>query len=151
MKNLLSILTLAAAVCAVSVQPVSAQTVEATPTGGAVIYNSVASNLPVSTVTIDCSGQKEVAVQWTLTLNGAGTDVHGIRFIPICEPGTRPSTPTLADGFSMAIAANGTTPVIVATNFTVKGWTRLDCYYMTNGTAALATNVVKYRVKKNAP
>ncbi len=84
-------------------------------------------------------------------MNGAGTEVHGVRFIGLADPAVRPTTPTLGDGFSMAIAANGTTPVIVQTNFNCKGYSRLDCYYLTNGTAGLATNFFKYAVKANAP
>lgn len=148
MKNILTILTLAAAVVVASVQTASAQIADA---GTAVIFNSVTSNHPVGTISIDCSKQQNVALQWTLTLNGAGTEVHGVRFVGITEPGVRPSSPSLADGYYMAIAANGTTPVIVATNFNTKGFSRLDCTYMTNGTAALATNNVKYWFKRNAP
>ncbi len=150
MKKILSIITLAAALFAVSVQHVQAQLVDYTPTPF-VVYNSVASNLPVASISIDCTAQQNIAVEWTLQMNGAGTEVHGIRFIGIAEPGVRPTTPTLADGFYMATAANGTTPVIVQTNFNVKGFSRLDCYYMTNGTAQLATNSVKAWVKRNAP
>ncbi len=157
MKKIVSILTLASALFAVSVQQSEAQgvgnvatIVDATPTPIS-IYNSVASNLPVSTISIDCSGQQNVAVSWSVQLASAGTENHGIRFVGIAEPGVRPSTPTLADGFYMTVAANGTTPVIVHTNFNVKGFARLDCTYITNGTAALATNLVRYYVKKAAP
>ena len=145
------ILTLAASLFAASVQQANAQVVEVTPTGGASIYDSVASNLAVGTFSIDCSKQQNISVQWTVQLAGAGTETHGIRFVGLVVPGTRPSNANLQDGYYMAVAANGTTPVIVTTNFNVKGFSRLDCTYMTNGTAALATNTVKYWVKRDAP
>ncbi len=150
MKKILSIITLAAALFAVSVQQTQAQVADYTPTPY-VIYNSVASNLPLASISIDCTAQQNIAVEWTLQLNTAGTEVHGIRFIGEAIPGVRPTTPTLADGFYIATAANGTTPVVIHTNFNVKGYSRLECLYMTNGTAGLATNTVRAWVKRNAP
>ncbi len=151
MKHILTILALAASLFAASVQQSAAETLVDVAPAGVVVYNSVTTNNPVGTISIDCSKQQNIGVQWTVQMNGSGTEVHGVRFVGIVEPGVRPSTPTLADGFSMAIAANGTTPVIVSTNFNVKGFARLDLYYSTNGTAQLATNWFKYSVKPNAP
>lgn len=152
MKNILTILALAASLFAASVQ-LQAQAIAPAPADGSgvVVYNSVATNLALGLVSIDCSKQQNVAISWTLQLNGAGTEVHGVRFIGVADPSVRPTTPTLADGFSMAIAAAGTAQVNVQTNFNVKGYSRLDCYYLTNGTAGLATNWFKYSVKANAP
>ena len=125
-----------------------AQNIITLPT--AVIYNSVNSNMPANTLAIDCSKQQNIAVEWTLTINGAGTDACTLSFYPQAIPGTRATTPHI-NGFEMTIAANGTTPVVVCTNFAVKGWARLDVGVMNNGVAGLATNVIKYAVKPNAP
>lgn len=151
MKTVLKVLTLAAIVVFAQVQSVKAQLVTATPTP-IVVYNSVTTNLAGISpgIVIDCSSQRNVAVKWTVQLNGAGTEVHGVRLFPSMD-GTLPSTPTLATGYSMAIAANGTTPVIVNTNFDTLGYRYLVGGYLTNGTAGLATNTIDYFVKKNAP
>lgn len=142
------VLTLAAALFAAQVQPVQAQTVDVGPI---VVYNSVTTNLAgLGYLVIDCSAQRNVAIKWTLQLNGAGTEVHGVRLFP-SNDGVLPSSPTLATGYSMAIAANGTTPVIVTTNFDSLGYRYLVGGYITNGTAGLATNTFNYFVKRNAP
>jgi hypothetical protein len=145
MKNITRYLTLVAAALAA---PLQAQVTVVAPT--AVIYNSVTSNLPVSSVTIDCSKQQNIAVEWTIQCNGAGTDLCGISFYGLAVPGSRSSAP-INTGFMMAVAANGTTPVIVSTNFDTKGFSRLDVGYITNGVAGLLTNTIRYTVKRNAP
>lgn len=149
MKHLLRIVTLAAAMFAVGSQ---AQTKITNPTFA--ITNNITQTLQtlgtVPTV-IDCGAQRNVAIKWTTQLGGAGTEVIGIRFIPSIDA-TLPSTPTLAGGYYMAIAANGTTPVIVQTNFDTLGYRYLLPYYLTNGNATYySTNTLEYLVKRNAP
>lgn len=147
-KSVLSILTLAAALFAASVQPAKAQIVDVSPI---IVYNSVTTNLAgLGYLVIDCSAQRNVAIKWTLQMGGAGTEVHGVRLFP-SNDGTLPSSPTLATGYSMAIAANGTTAVTVHTNFDTLGYRYLVGGYLTNGTAQLATNTFSYFVKRNAP
>lgn len=131
----------------------TAQAQLSTPMSNYVVTNSMTTNFSSTlgnTVAIDCSGQRNVAIKWTLTLGGAGTEVHGVRFLPSVD-GTVPSSPTLATGYSMAIAANGTTPVTVQTNFDVLGYRYLLISYLTNGTAQPATNTISYYIKRNAP
>ena len=107
------------------------------------------SNLPVNTVSIDCSKQQNIAVEWTCNLNGTDVTNVGVRFIGCAIPGTRPTTPTLADGFYMATLTAGTTPVVVLTNFNVKGYSRLDLTWTTNGSATMIlTNQIRYFPKR---
>ena len=113
------------------------------------VYNSVTTNL-ASPVVIDCRRQQNVTVEWTTTLGGAGSSVGGITFIPSVDGSTVASS-AHNNGFFMAIAANGTTAVVVSTNFNVKGIPYLVGNYITNGNAQIMTNTFKYWVKPNAP
>lgn len=153
MKTVFQILSLAAIVAFASVQQSQAQVVAVNGGSPIVVYNSVTTNLAgLGYIVIDCSAQRNVTVKWTLQLNGAGTEVHGIRLFPSNDPNSAlPSAPTLATGYMLAIAANGTTPVIVQTNFDTLGYRYLVGGYITNGTAGLATNNLEYAVKRNAP
>jgi hypothetical protein len=111
----------------------------------------VTTNVAETVVPIDCSAQRNVALKWTFNLNGSGTEVIGLRLFPSID-GTVPSSPTLATGFSMAIAANGTTPVTVQTNFDALGYRYLYVCYITNGSSGqILTNKLDYYFKKNAP
>lgn len=121
-------------------------------TSTVLVIAAVTSNTPVGTFTIDTRRQQNVAVEWAFELGGAGTELMGLRFVPSAQPSAIPTTPTLADGYYMAIAANGATTVRVATNFNTKGYPFLHCYYITNGNASFVlTNRISYWVKANAP
>lgn len=125
----------------------------APPTTSTITVNAnVTSNTPIGTFTIDCRKQQNVAIGWEFELGGSGTEVMGLRLVGSAYPDKIATTPTLADGFSIALAANGTTTVRATTNFTVKGWPYLHCYYITNGNASsVLTNRISYWVKPNAP
>lgn len=142
---------LVAAVVAALIQPAKAQ--QSPPTVSTILINAnVTSNTPVGTFAIDCRRQQNVAVGWEFELGGSGTEVMGLRFVGSAYPDKIATSPTLAEGFSMAIAANGANTVRVNTNFNVKGWPYLHCYYITNGNASAAlTNRISYWVKPNAP
>lgn len=129
------------------------QTQESPPSTATILVNAnVTSNTPIGTFTIDCRRQQNVAVFWEFELGGSGTEVMGLRFVPSAKPDKIATSPTLADGYSMAIAANGATTVRVTTNFNVKGFPWLHCYYITNGNASVAlTNRLSYWVKADAP
>ena len=145
-KKLFAVVTLAAAVVAASVQHAEAQLVGPTTT---VVNANVTSNAPVGVVTIDCRGQQNIPIKWTVNLGGAGTETMGIRFHPSTDGSTLPTTPTTAHGFVMAVAANGTTPVIVQTNFATLGYPFLHLYYATNGNASqVMTNKIEYWISK---
>ena len=149
MKNLLRILVLAAAVVAAQVQ-LQAQTVTI-PSDGTwlTVAANVASNLPVGTVSIDCSGQRNIAIEWTCAIGGTDVTNVGCVFIPIPISGTRPTTPTTAYGMLMTRLSSGATPVTVVTNFDTLGFSRLDLYYLTNNSATLVmSNQFRYYVKK---
>ena len=106
----------------------------------------------LTTVTIDCGAQRNVAVQWTFNLNGAGTSINGLRFLPSLDPSLpAETTVTLSMGYVMAIAANGTTAVTVKTNFDTLGYRYLVLAYSTNGNAQISTNALSYLVKPRAP
>jgi hypothetical protein len=148
MKNVLTVLTLAASLFAASVQQSHGQAASlATYT----IAASATSNAVFTGYAIDCRGQQNVAVEWTQTLAGAGSTVGGITFVPSIDGSTKATTPSLADGFTMVTAPNGATPVITITNFNVKGYSYLLLYAQTNGSANIQTNSVRYWVKRNAP
>ncbi len=153
MKTVLKALTLAAIAVFALVQQSKAQSKVVTPTFA--ITNAVTQTLQtLGTVpeAIDCGSQRNVAIKWTTVLGGAGTELIGLRFVPSID-GTLPSTPdATASTFRMVIAANGTTPVIVQTNFDTLGYRYLLPYYLTNGNATYySTNTIEYLVKKNAP
>jgi hypothetical protein len=144
-KIIISLLTLAALV--VGAQAQGLVTASVSP----VIYNSVTTNMAgTSTIVIDVRRQQNVAIEWTQTLNGAGSTVGGLAFVPSLDGSTLASSPH-DNGFSIVRAPNGTTPVVTITNFNVKGYNYLVCHYITNGSAALMTNTVRYWVKPNAP
>lgn len=116
-----------------------------------VVAPSAATNHATTAIVLDCSAQQNMVVKWTLQLGGAGTEVMGLRFIPSID-NTLPSTPTLAGGFVLAIAANGATAVTVQTNFNVQGYRYLIGYYTTNANATFnLTNDIVAFVKRNAP
>lgn len=141
MKKFLTLLTLALAVVAGQ-----AQLVELTPIE---VVANVTSNTPMGVMTIDCRGQQNVAVQWTLALSGSGTEVMGLRFQPSADGATLPTTPSTGQMYTMAIAANGATPVVVNTNFATLGYPFIHLYYITNGNASrVMTNTFKYWVAK---
>lgn len=144
MKKLVSILTLASALFAVSVQA-QVQTVNF------LVNNGVTSNFPPAVCVIDCSSQKDVAVKWTFNLGGAGTEVMGLRFQPSMD-GTLPTVPATSVSTVLANAANGATPVIIQTNIATAGYRFLHVYYVTNGNATFfLTNQLDSFVKRNAP
>lgn len=123
-----------------------AQLVELSPV---VVNANVTSNTPVGVVTIDCRGQQNVALQWTVNLSGSGTEVMGLRFQPSADGATLPTTPSTAQSYVLAIAANGTTPVTVTTNLATLGYPFVHLYYATNGNASnRMTNQFKYWVAK---
>ncbi len=141
MKTFITSLMLA--VAAVAAQ---AQLVSLTPV---VIAASASSNVTQGVITIDCRGQQNIPIKWTSKLGGAGTEVQGLRFHPSVDGTALPSSPTAAHGFVMAIAANGTTPVIVQTNFATLGFPFLHLYYGTNNNATYAnTNTIEYWISK---
>ena len=147
MKKILSALTLAAALVAVSVQQASAQV----ESRSFVVAAGATTNVTAGLLSLDCSSQRNVALKWTFNLNGAGTEVMGLRLIPSVD-GTLPSTPSLATGYSLAVAANGTTPVTVQTNFDTLGYRYLHITWMTNGSGGqIVTNQVDNFIKRNAP
>jgi len=145
MKKFAKIVTLAAIVVVALAQHVKAQsTVTVAPWTEAASGTS-SSNL--TSVVIDCSNQKNVAVQWTFNLGGAGTSINGLRFIPQLDSGLpAETTATLSTGYVMAIAANGTTAVTVRTNFDTLGWRSLALQFSTNGNAQISTNALSYVV-----
>lgn len=144
MKKILSILTLAAAACAVQVQ---AQI----QTQNFLVNNGVTSNFPPAVAKLDVSASKDVAIKWTFNLGGAGTEVCGLRFVPSIDD-VLPTTPATSLGYVLASAANGATPVILQTNFSVTGYRYLHVYYVTNGNATFfLTNQIDSFVKRNAP
>ena len=141
MKKFLTLLTLALAVVAGQAQLVELPAVE--------VVANVTSNTPVGVVTLDCRGQQNVAVQWTLALSGAGTEIMGLRWQPSADGVTLPTTPSAGQMYTMAIAATGATPVIVTTNFATLGYPFIHLYYATNGSATrVMTNSIKYWVAK---
>ena len=141
-KLILSLLTLAALVVGAQAQLVTLPST--------VIYNSVTSNAVAGSLVIDVRGQQNVAIEWTQALNGAGSTVGGLSFVPSIDGTTIASSPE-NNGFSIVRAPNGTTPVVTITNFNVKGYNYLTLWYTTNGSAALQTNTIRYWVKPNAP
>jgi len=145
MKKFMQIIALAAAVVAAQVQPAKAQLVG--PVSVDVVAN-VTSNTPVGVVTLDCRGQQNVAVKWTVQLGGAGTEIMGVRFQPSADGSALATTPAVL-GYQMAIAANGTTAVTVTTNFATLGYPFLHLYYATNGNASsVMSNRFTYWVSK---
>ena len=114
------------------------------------IYNSVASNCPVGTLTIDCSKQQNIAIQLKFSYSGAGVENTVVQFYPMTVPGTRATTPH-NNGFIITAAGNGAAWVTVATNFNCKGYSRLDLGILNNGNASLSTNIISYSIKPNAP
>ncbi len=149
MKNLIRILVLAAAVVAAQVQ-LQAQTVTI-PSDGTwfTVAANTTSNLPVGTVSIDVSGQRNVAIEWTVAVGGTDVTNVGCVFIPVPISGTRPTTPTTAYGMLMTRLSSGVTPVTVVTNFDTLGYSRLDLLYLTNNSATMVmSNQFRYYVKK---
>jgi hypothetical protein len=145
MKRFLKVLTLAAAAIVAQVQSVNAQLVG--PFSVDVVAN-VTSNTPLGVVTIDCRGQQNVAIRWTVQLGGAGTEIMGVRFQPSADASALATTPAVL-GYQMAIAANGTTAVNVTTNFATLGYPFLHLYYATNGNASsVMSNRFNYWVSK---
>ena len=120
--------------------------------------NALVTNLTVGTISIDCSKQQNIAVEWTVTPSEAGvTAVQGIFMTGIAIPGTRASNLSMAvGGYIMRVAAaTGPTPVVVCTNFNVAGFSRLDVTTISNVTSGAVeanfTNRIRYTVKRNAP
>ena len=141
MKTFITLITLAATVVVAQAQLVELPVVE--------VVANVTSNAPVGVVTLDCRGQQNVAVQWTLALSGAGTEIMGLRFQPSADGATLPTSPSAGQSYTMAIAANGATPVIVTTNFATLGYPFVHLWYATNGSATrVMTNSIKYWVAK---
>jgi len=138
-------LTLAAAVFVAQAQylvtPVSSWTEAASGTSTS---NS-------TTVVIDCSAQRNVAVQWTFNLGGAGTSINGLRFVPSLDPSLPASTTVdLSQGYVMAQAANGATAITIKTNWDTLGYRYLILAFSTNGNAQISTNTLSYVVTKGA-
>ena len=151
--KILSIATLAAALFAASVQQMTAQDVTLGPFAVAGGTPGI-SNFPVSTISIDCSAQQNIAIDWEFRLSGTDVTNCALRFVGLPIPGRRttPLQETLADGFYVTTLSGGATNIIYHTNFNVKGYSRLDLVYMTNNSATMtATNWIRYRPKKNAP
>jgi hypothetical protein len=150
MKRFLKSLTLAVAVVAACVQPAKAQSLVTIAPWTEAASGTSSSN--ATSIVIDCSKQRNLAVQWTFNLGGAGTSINGLRFIPVLDNNLpAETTVTLSTGFVMAIAANGTTPVTVRTNFDTLGYRYLSLAYSTNGNAQISTNALSYLVKPGAP
>ena len=151
MKNIIQLLTLAAAVVVASVQQSHAQGLVTVAGGSFTIAASATSNgVFSSSYVIDCRRQQNVAIEWTQTLAGAGSTVGGISLVPSLDGSTPASTPD-NNGFALVRAPNGTTPVITVTNFNVKGYNYLIVSGVTNGSANIQTNTLRYWVKPNAP
>ena len=148
MKKLL-ILAVAAAFTFGLCSRSQAQLVNATT--GFVVAAGVTTNVAATVIPIDCSSQRNMALKWTFNLNGSGTEVIGMRIFPSLD-GTVPSAPSLGTGYSLAVAANGTTPVTVQTNFDTLGFRYLYVCYITNGSSGqILTNSLDYYIKRNAP
>lgn len=151
MKKFYKLSTLAAFAVFALVQHADSQVLVTTPTFA--ITNGITQTLQtLGTVpsAIDCSKQRNIAIKWTVQLGGAGTEVQGLRLQPSVDA-TLPSAPASSLGFVLAIAANGTTPVIVQTNFDTLGYRYLIPYYMTNGNATYySTNTIEYLVNSKS-
>mgnify|MGYP006935477800 CR=1 FL=1 len=142
-KLILILLTLAASLFGVQAQGL------VTAASVPVVYNSVTSNLTgTAAIVIDCRRQQNIAVEWTVLTSGS--TLSGIRFTPSVDGSTLATTPH-DNGFVMARAPVANTPTVVITNWNVKGFNYLIGDYITNGSAALMTNTVRYWVKPNAP
>lgn len=114
-----------------------------------VVYNSVTSNLTgTAAIVIDVRRQQNVVVEWTMLTSGS--TLSGIRFTPSVDGSTLATSPH-DNGFVMARAPVANTPTVVITNWNCKGYNYLIGDYITNGSAALLTNTVRYWVKPNAP
>ena len=143
MKHFLKSIALAVAVVAASVQHSQAQTLSSATAWTEAASGTSTSNL--TTVVIDCSQQRNVAVQWTFNLGGAGTSINGLRFLPLLDKNLPAETSVnLSGGYVMAIAANGTTAVTVKTNFDTLGYRYLALAYSTNGNAQVSTNALSW-------
>ena len=151
MKKYLAAIAFIAAVVALTMTHSTAQLNPPT-VGTILVIANVTSNTPVGTFTIDCRRQQNVSIMWEYELGGAGTEVMGLRFVPSSKADAIATTPTLADGFYIAQAANGATTVRATTNFNVKGYPYLHCYYITNGNGTFnLTNRISFWAKPNAP
>lgn len=143
MKSFFKIVALAVAVVAASVQHAPAQQLTTATTWTEAASGTSTSNL--TTVVIDCSQQRNICVQWTFNLGGAGTSINGLRFMPLVDRNlAAQSSVDLSGGFVMAIAANGTTAVNVRTNFDTLGYRYLALAYSTNGNAQVSTNSLSW-------
>ena len=157
MKMIKTILILAASLFAASVKAQPVDVIANSVVTPFVILTNLSgtafSNVPASTISIDCSSQQNMAVEWTFWSSHA-TSVSNValRFIGLPISGTRPSDPTLADGFYMTRNSGGSTNLVVVTNFNVKGYSRLDLLYMTNNSSeGYISNSLRTVIKKNAP
>ena len=149
MKNIIKILTLAAAVVVASVQQSNAQGVVTLPV--MTVAASVASNAVWSSAhVIDVRRQQNVAIEWTFGLAGAGSGITSVSFTPSLD-GTTLTTAFPEHEFILARAANGTTRVTVATNLNVKGYNYLVVGVVSNASANILTNTIRYVVKPSAP
>ena len=155
MKTPIRFIALGAALFAASMQ---AQSIVTLPPFVTLSNVAIITNLTAGTLSIDCSRQQNIAVEYTVTPSQAGvTAVQSIYFSPVVVPGEFQTAPALTvNGYVMRIAAaTGPTPVVVVTNWNCSGWSRLDVYTISNvtsgGVAANYTNTIRYAVKKNAP
>jgi hypothetical protein len=128
--------------------------------GNFLVQSNVAlvTNLTVGTLSIDCSQQQNIAVEWTVTPSTAGvTAVQGVYFTAIAVPGTRATQAAqFGEGLIMRIAASTTpAPITVVTNWNCVGWSRIDLMTISNVTSGAVeshfTNRIRYALKPNAP
>lgn len=145
-KFSLVLLTLAASLFGVQAQGL------VTVAGGpfTMVASTTSNGVFSSSYVIDVRRQQNVIIEWNQVLAGAGSTVGGLSFVPSIDGSTIASSPE-NNGFAIVRAPNGTTPVITVTNFYVKGYNYLVLYGVTNGSANIQTNTIRYWVKPNAP
>ena len=111
-----------------------------------VVYQNVASNLATPLV-IDCRGQKEIALEWSVTHSGTATTTEGIQIRQSVD-GSTATGPLL----NMVLTPASGTKVYTLTNITVSGYPYLLVTYITNKDAdTYSTNSIKYWPKPFAP
>ena len=110
-------------------------------------------NYPAGLAFIDVRRQQNVCIEWTFrhATGSSATDTNAIHFVPVVAGGIQSTTPKFSDGFLIVARANGATPVTIVTNFTVRGYSALEVYSITNNTLDAMTNRIRYSIKQNAP
>lgn len=116
--------------------------------GPFVIYQNVASNIPIaSTIRIDTRGQQNVGLDWLVKHSGTATTLEGCQ-VRYSIDGSN------AVGQIVAITKTpvSATTVTLTTNIQTYGYPWMIVNYITNGDAdTYSTNYFKYYLKRNAP